>query len=520
MFSYTQAMFDLMGLSKSDIQSLNSTKEVPLDDVFYQALQVIDHAITNNQKVFVGGDYDADGICATTIMVRLLKAKGAEVGFYIPDRLKEGYGLSLPIIEAAVDKGYELFVFVDNGVSLHDVLAYLQLQNKVSVVIDHHTIDQPVDASVLIHPDGLSEFYDTLCGAGLVYCLSKAANMDDQENLQLAMVATIGDMMPLIKFNRQLVRKGLASINYTPMLHLSNLVKKQSIDEEDVAFLIVPKLNAVGRLSDVANVNSVVSFFLNDDTAQVLSYIESLESINKQRKTILKEMQEVALDMLNEDAFNFVVDESFHQGVVGILAGSIMRKTNKPTLVATIKDNVIIGSLRADNIDLYKVISQASDHVLRFGGHAKAAGIEVDLDCFEAFKASVLKAMHQNPPDSLSKVVPILDESLIDMDSVKEFESYRPFGMGFERPVIALKNMKVIKTLHNDKVNLSKWVFMANNQMIEAVSFDEMDQSIKNASVLTFVGALSYKPYNGSDKIVFRVNKVVSSNIPDAEILL
>lgn len=304
------------------------------------------------------------------------------------------------------------------------------------------------------------------------------------------------------------------------MLHLSNLVKKQSIDEEDIAFQVVPKLNAVGRLSDVANVNSLVSFFLNDDTAQVLSYIASLETINKQRKTILKEMQEVAADMVNDDLFNFVVDESFHQGVVGILAGSLMRKTNKPTLVATIKDNVVIGSLRAESVDLFDVISQASDHVLRFGGHAKAAGIEVELESFEAFKTTVLEVMNQNPPNQPTKVVPIFDEALIDMEGVKEFESYRPFGMAFERPVIALKNMKVIKTLHNDRYNLSKWMVMANNQLIEAVSFDDVDPSIKNASVLTFVGTLSYKPYNGTDKIVLRVNKVVLPNIPEHEILL
>src|SRR5690554_6260631 len=464
MYDYTKAMFDLMGLNDKDIQFLNSKKEHPLDDVFYQANKLIDQAIKNNQKVFVGGDYDADGICATTIMVRLLKAKGADVGFYIPDRLKEGYGLSLPIIEAAIDKGYELFIFVDNGVSLHDVLESLKSNSKVSLVIDHHTIEKEVDASLLIHPDVLSDYYDRLCGAGLVYCLSKAAKLDEEEDLQLAMVATIGDMVPLIKFNRQLVRKGLVSINYTPMLHLSNLVKKQSIDEEDIAFQIVPKLNAVGRLSDVANVNSVVSFFLNDDTAQVLSYIESLESINKQRKTILKKMQLTAKDLLQDEPFNFVIDESFHQGVVGILAGSLMRETKKPTLVATIKDDVIIGSLRAENINLFEVITQASEHVVRFGGHAKAAGIEVNINSLDAFKEKVLEVLDQTSYDQTVSEVPIFDENLIDMEGVKEFESYRPFGMNFERPVIALKNMPVIKTFHNDKFNLSKWLLMVRSE--------------------------------------------------------
>lgn len=509
---YTVAMFDLMGYAPEHIPSLNQPKDVPLDACFYEALTLIDNAIENHQKIFVAGDFDADGICSTAILVRMLKQKKADVGFYIPDRLKEGYGLPLAIAQSAIDKGYDLFIMVDNGVSLFDVHTLLRDNMKQSIVIDHHTISETIDVDVLIHPDLLDPYYDRLCGAGLSYCLSQAAQLSDDVSLQLAAVATIGDMMPLVSFNRHLVREGLRVLNDHPMVHFSNLVKKQVIDEEDVAFLIVPKLNAVGRLSDMANVNNVVSFLLNEEISQVLGFIESLEDINSTRKSMLKDMQQAAQAELNQDAFNFVVNADFHQGIVGILAGQITRQTDKPTMVATIKDDIIKGSLRSTNTDLYSLLTGVSEHLIHFGGHTKAAGIELHVDQFEKFKLSVLETLHEHALNEETLQSNIIDPDLISLAGIKEFESFRPFGMEFERPLLRFEHVKVLKTQHMKKYGLSKWMIELNNTPIEAVTFNEVDPSLQMASNLTFEGTLAYKPYNGYDKIVLRVEKTEASH--------
>lgn len=513
---YTLTMLSHRGYSKQQINELNRPKQIPLDACFFDALTFIDKAISNHQKIFVAGDFDADGICSTAILVRMLKLKKADVGFYIPDRLKEGYGLSTEIAQSAIDKGYDLFIMVDNGVSLFDVHALLRKHNKQSIIIDHHTISEACDVDVLIHPDVLDPYYDRLCGAGLSYCLTQAANLDDDVFLQLAAVATIGDMMPLVAFNRHLVRKGLDVLNNHPMVHFSNLIKKQVMDEEDVAYQIVPKLNAVGRLSDIANVNNVVSFLLNEETSQVLSFIEALEDINQTRKDMLKDMEKIAQDNLSDDPFNFVIDANFHQGIVGILAGQLTRQTNKPTLVATIQDDLIKGSLRSIDVDLYGLLSGASDYVRHFGGHAKAAGIELHVDQLEAFKKRVLETLDNHRMDTDESNAIELDPALIDMVGVKEFESYRPFGMDFERPVVKLNNVKVLKTQHLPKHNLSKWVLEVNGLPIEAITFDQVELSTQQASQVHVTGTLAYKPYNGYDKIVLRIEKIWSSNSIDA----
>lgn len=520
MDQYSAWMLKQMNIETDQVDQLLKIQNHPLDSIFDQAKSLILKALDADQKIFIGGDYDADGVCGTTILMKLFKSFDAQVGYYIPDRLKEGYGIPLSMIEAAVEKGYDFFIFVDNGVSLHEQLAYLKAHDKVVMILDHHSIEREPVCDLLIHPDALSPYYHGLCGAGLAYLLSEAMEQADEAALQLAMVATIGDMVPLVGFNRDLVKRGLKSINEAPMLHLSNLVKKQKIDEEDIAYYVVPKLNAIGRLSDVANVNTLVNFFLSDEVSLILSYIQSIESINNQRKQLVKSMQKQALGMLNDEPFNFVVDEGFHQGVVGILAGHIMRLTNKPTLVATIKDNIIKGSLRAEHVDLYEVITRANRHVKQFGGHQKAAGIEVYTHDFEAFKTSILEHMDDYRLDEKPRVVPVIPESLVSMEAIKAFETFGPFGMGFERPMIGFSKVKIVRRLHNASYGLSKWIFKVNEMEIEALTFNEVDEALKGADKLTFVGQLQYKPYNGYDKAILKLEKVLSKNINDSEILI
>ncbi len=507
---YTQTMLRHMGLDDEQIKSLDQTSNEPLDPVLYQAIDLIKKAINNQQKIFVAGDYDADGICSTAILVRLFRQMGAQVGFYIPNRINEGYGLNLDIASSAIEKGYDCFVMVDNGVSLFDVHQFLKQQQKTTLVIDHHTIDQSIDVDCLIHPDVLSDHFDQLCGAGLSYLLTQAAGLDDDVSLQLATVATIGDLMPLWRYNRQLVRKGLKVINERPMPHISSLLKKQVIDEEDIAFLVVPKLNAVGRLSDLANVNNVVTFLLSEDATQILSFVTSLEQLNQTRKDMLKDMLEAALAKIDGGAFNFIVDESFHEGIVGILAGHIARLTQRPTLVATIKKDVIKGSLRSEHIDLHALMSKHADAISHFGGHAKAAGIEIKVEDYERFVDMILTDLNNDPPIIPEITKLHLDSSLIEMEGVKEFEHFRPFGMGFERPIVRLENCRVIKRNHMPKHNLSKWILQFEHAQVEAITFDPIDEDLKEASFLHFEGTIAYKPYNGYEKIVLRVDKVES----------
>jgi single-stranded-DNA-specific exonuclease len=303
---YSRLMLSSMNLSDSQIDQLvNGCPSFEDSQLINDAANLFNLAKRENRKIMICGDYDADGICSTSMMVDLCQRLGFTVGYYIPDRLKEGYGTKETTIQSALEKGYNFFILVDNGVSTHEVNKKIMESGSLLLIVDHHVISQPVNSHVLLHPDYLPDVYQSMCTSGLVYLICAALGMENDKMIQLAGVATIGDMMPLWNYNRTLVIEALKSLNHAPLLQFSALLDKSTneYDEGLIAFQIVPKLNVIGRLSDRANVNQIVRYILSEQKEEILSVASSVKELNQVRRQLSTQMYELSKDQITDEKF-------------------------------------------------------------------------------------------------------------------------------------------------------------------------------------------------------------------------
>ena len=276
--------------TEEDLVSFFMPKEYGVyhHETFDRIKEILEQARQQDRKVFVFGDYDCDGICATALMVKCLDKLGIKNGYYIPNRFTEGYGLNLNRVMQAHEKGYDILVTVDNGVSAHEALNYARDVGMTVIVTDHHVISEEVECDVLSHPELFETDYSYLCGTGVVYVLAQYLGLSDDWMKELAMIATIGDVMELKGFNVQLVREGLKLLNEHAVRNIGILGAdiRFPCDETDVAFKIVPALNSIGRLADRANPNQAVRFLLTEDVREMQYLAQQIRDLNEQRKSM------------------------------------------------------------------------------------------------------------------------------------------------------------------------------------------------------------------------------------------
>ena len=383
----------------------------------------------NREKVFIAGDYDADGICSTAIMKDILDRLGIENGYYIPDRFKEGYGLSSAIVSLAEKKGYRLIITVDNGVKCFESIQLAKSLGMDVIVTDHHQIEEPVPGDLLLHPDVMEDRYAYLSGAGVVLEISRALLGSVPSHTALACIALIGDVMPLWKETRKIVRRGMIELEHGALPAVSALLKDPgSVDVTAVSFQIVPKLNSVGRMDDQSNVNTLVPFLLCSDPVRIAKYAKQLESVNNARRRRSDAMVKKALTLEADDPFPIVFDESFFEGVNGLAAGKLARQWHKPVLVFARHDQLLKGSGRSiAGFDMYSFFA-GFDELEQFGGHTGAVGLSVREDRFSAFCDHVQARMKETAlPSEVKDPAFLIDDSHLNIEEIMEFESLRPY---------------------------------------------------------------------------------------------
>ncbi len=463
--------------------------------LFILAKERILKAIAAQEKIIVCGDYDADGICSSAILVKTLRDLGAQVGYYIPHRFEEGYGLSLGTVEQALRKGYSLFITVDNGVSAFDALARLKDECVDVIVIDHHEITETVQCLILIHPDFLQVDYKYSCGSALAYMLANHLKPNDYL-CALAAVATIADVMDLWGYNRTLVRQGLAYLNENEVLTLKALSDKNGpLDELSVAFQIVPKINAIGRMNEAITVNALVEYFCNDEPTQILMKAQQIKAINDKRKNINSIMMtKTSSALIDPHAVIIIDDPEFHEGIVGITAGQLSRKTRKPVIVLAFKNHRYKGSLRAPlGLDLRELLKESLPYTLRYGGHALAAGIEIAEGQYEAFKQSVYDSTDRLNFNLTERSNLHFTSELFSIASYVHLMSYRPFGQGFELPDVEIEDARVISTQRLK--NGYKWQVEVDGQVLDVLCFNQCDPAQFEQSKLHCIGRLSLNTF-------------------------
>ena len=404
-------------------------------------------AIARKERICVHGDYDADGICATALAVLVLRELGAEVDWHLPSRFEEGYGLSGDTLTRLAGEGCGLVLTVDCGITAVHEIADAKERGLDVIVTDHHRpgdarLDCPIVAT---RPSDYP--FPELCGTGVVWKLAQALSGDAdslRRHLDLVAVATISDVVPLVDENRFLARAGLKALARTQKPGLRALMRSAgvdpaAVDEGAVGFRLAPRINAAGRLS---HPEDALELLLTDDDDVAAELAGRLEALNRERQAVEDKILREAVAKVEEwpEAKRLrrgyvLADESWHEGVIGIVASRLVERFHRPVVLIAGTDKEWKGSGRSlSAFDLHGALSACSAHLAKFGGHRAAAGLSIDpgqIDTFaEAFAAHADAALTEaelTPPTTVDAVV--LGQELT-LDLCEELARLAPFGLG------------------------------------------------------------------------------------------
>jgi len=437
--------------------SLDSLYDPFLMDGMQAASNRIIKAITNNQKICVYGDYDVDGTCSASLMYLFLKELGADVQTYIPNRLSEGYGISIQSIDYLKEQGVNLIISVDCGITAVEEVEYAKSLNIDTIICDHHQPkDKLPDAFAILDPlkPGDQYPFKHLSGAGVAFKLATAIGYKIGKKdmalkyLDLVALAGAADIVPLIDENRILVKEGLQIINNNPRPGIAALIKCSRIEPGNltagqIVFTIAPRINAVGRLGDA---NRAVELFTTDDPVKAMELAQILEDENQKRRSIDEatfshavNLVESSIDLNNE--YGIVLhDNDWHPGVIGIVASRLVEKFHRPTIMLTTVDGIAKGSARSiPGFNIYEALQSCEDLLLQFGGHEAAAGLAVELDKIEMFRKRFNEILRQciNEEDISPEI--LIDAKIsfseISPKFIRILDQFAPFGPGNMRPI-------------------------------------------------------------------------------------
>lgn len=472
-----------------------------------KACRRILEAKERNEKVFVGGDYDADGICSTAIMKKTLDRLGIINGYYIPDRFKEGYGLNSKTVELAYEKGYSLVITVDNGVKAHEALIKAKQLGMDVIVTDHHEIEEEVEADILVHPDFMEDEYRYLSGAGVAYEISRNLIGDhDQSLVTMCMVALIGDVMPLYRETRKIVKKGLQLLSHGVPRSLSLLLYHPAmVTETDVAFSIVPKLNSIGRMKDSSNVNTLVSYLLCENQEQLFSYSKALSKVNDERKKLSSAMSEKAEAMLTDKPFEIISDTSFEEGICGLVAGRLSNAYHKPVIVMSDNGEFLKGSGRSvPGFDLFSFLSPFEKKVA-FGGHKAAVGLTLRKSDYDELLSFVDEKMQNYELKEENRKAILIEPEDVSFDSVADLSLLSPYPKDMSEPDFAFVNPENVQVAKAGKT--VRYVIKVQNRTIECVAFPSRNLNYCEKPH-KLIGKLTLNRFRGNVKLQMNLEYV------------
>lgn len=457
-----------------DVDAINAFINPSLGDLhdpfllpdMLKAVGRIKSAVDRNETVFVHGDYDADGLTATAILIYTLNRLGVKTFYHIPNRIIEGYGLSSTGIQKAKDCGADLIITVDCGITSEaEVLTARSLGMDV-IITDHHEPPERLpDAAAVIDPHRRDSEYPFkyLAGVGVAYKLIQAIIIElgvksevlrAEELLDIVALGTIADSVPMVGENRVFVAYGIEKMNNGPFRQGIEAMKETAgIDKQlssgHLSFTLIPRINAAGRLDDAGE---VVRLLLTEDAGVARGIAGLLEEQNRKRKKIEGDVLKSALDMIDPDKLDYAIilsSPDWHQGVIGIVASRLVDMFYRPVFLFSEKDSVVKGSCRGiPPFNLYKAIEQCSELLLSFGGHRQAAGLTMSTDNFDAFR----KKMNTMAGEMLSdeELIPVLgiDAAVhfsdINFNLVNELSLLEPFGFSNREPVFGSKGVEIV----------------------------------------------------------------------------
>ncbi|QDV22126.1 single-stranded-DNA-specific exonuclease RecJ [Aureliella helgolandensis] len=494
------------------------------------AVERIMRAVHEAEEIVVYGDYDADGMTSTAILYRCLKLLGAKVSYHLPNRMEEGYGLHVDSIEKLAARGKQLVITVDCGIASLEPARRAKELGLSLVITDHHRYgDELPIADAIVHPalPGTNYPFTGLCGAGVAFklawalCQSHTGSPRVSEHLRdfllqavgLAAIGTVADVVPLLDENRIIVRNGLKTIHNSPSVGLRKLMQVTKIDQkselgsEDIGFTLAPRLNAAGRLGQA---QLGVELLITEDEARAEALANYIEELNENRNKLQRSIQLAASKQLKEihspedDPAFVLAAPNWHPGIIGIVAGRLAEKYNKPVVIIAL-DNLgvkpAMGSARSPNgVNLHEALQQCQELLISGGGHAAAAGLKIEEANVAAFRSAFLEAVSEQGEAAGARPELSFDAeatfSHLDLATVSQIEQMGPFGMGNPRPVFCALGVALVeppKPLGTTGRHLSVQLVQYDKKM-RAVSFGTADEWLAELEQVQAPIDLAFRP--------------------------
>lgn len=471
-----------------------------LDDLYdpflmkdmHNAVDRIEQAIRKGERILFYGDYDVDGTTAVALMYSFFRSRYSKIGYYIPDRYNEGYGISLKGIDFAFDNGYSLIVALDCGIKAIEKIRYATQRKIDFIICDHHLPgDHIPEAVAVLDPKRVDCSYPfkelSGCGVGfkLLQGYSRKVGIDPSElysHIDLVAVSIASDIVPIVDENRVLAYYGLEKLNTNPSKGLKSIIKianieKQQLAIDDIVFRIGPRINAAGRMESG---KTAVDLLCADDDTIANEVGSQIDSCNNDRKSVDRNITHEALRMIAGDTrmqhrySTVIFNPSWHKGVVGIVASRLIETYYKPTVVLTQTGDLATGSARSvPGFDLYQAVEACSDLLENFGGHMYAAGLTMKADRVEEFKTRFEEYVSKNiTPDLLTPQVDI--DAKIKLSEINDkfyriLKQFQPFGPGNMAPVFSTENVYdngEARLVGNEKEHLKLSIIEKNNPTV------------------------------------------------------
>jgi single-stranded-DNA-specific exonuclease len=472
-------------------ESLNLPSPLEEFSDLVQSVELLRQAIKLGEKIAICGDYDADGMTSTALLLRALRHLGADVDYAIPSRMKDGYGINKRIVEEFANEGVALILTVDNGISAYDPIAWA-IELGLSVIItDHHDLPEKLPpADAILNPKLLpvTSPYWGLAGVGVAYVLAiaTAQSMGKLKGLtnpilELFTLGTIADLAPLTGVNRRWLKRGLRALPKSQLLGIQALMQVAGVNEEqkelqpdDIGFRLGPRINAVGRIGDP---QIVIELLTTDNPGIALERAMQCEQINSDRQAKCEQIQLEAIDLVEntlipwqKDRVLVVVKEHWHHGVIGIVASRLVERYGVPVFIGTYEDpehHIIRGSARSiDEFHIFEALEYCRDLLGKFGGHRAAGGFSFPAQNLDSIRQRLSKFAHQcleiEHLKPLVKIDAPASLSQIDLNLYQQIDSLQPWGIGNPFPIFWTPNIKVVEQKTIGKNHL-KLVLQENN---------------------------------------------------------
>ncbi len=505
------------------------------------AVARIEKAILNHEHIWIYGDYDVDGITSIAILMKYFEYRGASAHFYIPDRQDEGYGISESGLKSIQERGGDLVITVDCGITALDQANYASEIGLDLIITDHHEFHGDVPKAIaVINPKRDDYPFKMLAGCGVALKVVQALSGDDfinfyEQIIDIAALGTVADIVPLIDENRVITSLGLNQMSGTrnpgiqALLSEAALVGKE-VNSGHIGFVIAPRINASGR---IGNPSIAVNMLIEKDYFKALEIAKQLSLLNTDRQMQEREIMEAAeafiqsnID-LEREKIMLVVGNNWHTGIIGIVASKLSDKYSRPTVILNSDGEYAKGSARSiDGISIYDVLYRFKDLFEKFGGHEQAAGLSLKAENIPLLKSGLQTYSETEIRHfmliSKAKVDGALAPHMVTHDLIESIEALKPFGMGNPKPQFVFNELIVedYKVLGKTQNHL-KLIVNDGNRVYDAMAFNQANnvQYLRKSDRIHLLMTLEKNNFMGVETIQFNIKDMIKERMPFAEMM-